>query len=75
MTDDMFEALSVQTNQEVQMRTELEGLLDRFAMEYAVTKYQVAGLLEQAKLEVLGLVAHDHEWDGDDEGEEWKQAV
>ena len=41
----LHEQLAVQREQEAQMTNELETLLNRFAEEYAVTKYQVAALL------------------------------
>ena len=53
---DLHEQLKMQTGQESQMLNELESLLNRFADEYAVSKYQVAAMLEEQKLRVLGFM-------------------
>jgi len=51
---DLHEQLALQMEQEAQMCRELETLVNRFAEEYAVTKYQVAAVLEEQKLQVMG---------------------
>jgi hypothetical protein len=51
---DLHDQLRTQQEQEAQMSDELESLLNRFAEEYAVTKFQMASVLEQQKLRVLG---------------------
>jgi len=51
---DLHEQLALQQAQESQMSLELESILNRFAEEYEVTKYQVAAVLEEKKLQVMG---------------------
>jgi hypothetical protein len=51
---DLHEQFEAQREQESQMCDELDCLLNRFAIEYAVSKFQLAAVLEQAKLRVLG---------------------
>ena len=51
---DLHDQLELQTAQETQITKELETFLDRLADEYAITKYQLASMLEEQKLRVLG---------------------
>ena len=58
---DLHEQLALQREQETQMTTELEMLLNRFAEEYAVTKHQIAAMLEEQKLRALGFLQPSEE--------------
>ena len=66
---DLHEQLSLQQEQENQVTRELQHLLNRFADEYAITKFQMAAALEEQKLIVLGFIQANEIEELEEDGE------
>lgn len=72
MEDVMRKALRVQVEQEAQMKKELNTLLNRFALEYSVTVYQIVGLLEETKIKAMDFTQFDDIYFMEDHDEDYE---